>query len=439
MKKRVISVILVLALSLSLGGVLTFADGTGPQTGLSSEDLSQRLQVFIDNAQGLIDKDDWENMEGAEKAACTLVLEAQVAEATKALDSADAASMESCLISLFGEWDAESSEFATPQKPYDDFKDALFLSVDALDAEAARGEKGYDTKLFYSTNAEEIRTYSYANLGRYSEESWATFIAAVEAIEKMMEVDPATQTTPLMDATRSQVAALLDTYYAAYDGLVGARRVAIYEEAKKLLDDFKADPKLEALYKGETVTAVRNAVELYEAVVMEIDEYSKNWDFEHPNYVQFAKLVAKQEQFAFGIQTALGGLTLIKADEATTIEDVIAVARNIVSLGKAYLSDQEAAAARLGYSLDELYMTGIVEYEAAIRNLETLLDQTEKNLANAKPGEEIEEAKLIDSVMKSIIAFHETMSDLQTNFNFELLEEMLYPELLEDEELEDIE
>lgn len=435
MKKRIISIVLVLALALSVGSFITVAAETETQTGLSAEELTNQLQQFVDTGKALAARDDWQNIEGAEKAASTVLLETQIAAAEAALAGGDASIIENCLIELFGEWNVEENAFANPEKPYDDFKAPLFLSAASLDAQAAKGEKGYNTKLFYAVNDRE---HSFENLGRYSQESWAVFVDAVKAIDALTLVDTDSMEKPAIDsATRSEVAALLDTYYAAYDGLVSTRRTAIYEEAVEFLDKCKSDSKFAALYDGSTIVTLETAVKLYEGTVTEIEDYSANWNMEAPDYGSFAKLVAKQEQAAFGIQTAMGNLKLIENPFATTVEEVIAVGRNIVSLSRAYIQDQTAAAAKLGYTVNELYMTGFADYQTSVKDLEMFLNDAEAQLQ--KPMTLDEKNALLGSVMSSIIKHHDALTEFQISFDYDLLDMLLYPEDYEEDFDEDFE
>ena len=66
MKKRILSFMLVLAMSFSLGAVFTFAaDDTGPVTGMTASELKTQIQGFVQTANGLIKRDDWEKIPGA--------------------------------------------------------------------------------------------------------------------------------------------------------------------------------------------------------------------------------------------------------------------------------------------------------------------------------------------------------------------------------------
>lgn len=229
MKKRILSFMLVLAMSFSLGAVFTFAaDDTGPVTGMTASELKTQIQGFVQTANGLIKRDDWEKIPGASKSPATTTLENQREQAKAVYTAGNIAEMESFLIDLFGGWDAEKKEFVLGDKPYSEFKEAIMLK--GLNEETAYGEKGYWEILPVIGNVEitkkdedgnEIKEVvelrDYTNPGQYTVESWAKFREQLDFLNEYLTVSDGVM--PYMNATRSEVYFILQDYYAAYDAL----------------------------------------------------------------------------------------------------------------------------------------------------------------------------------------------------------------------------
>ncbi len=229
MKKRILSFMLVLAMSFSLGAVFTFAaDDTGPITGMTASELKTQIQAFVQTANPLIKRDDWEKIPGASKSPATTTLENQIEQAKAVHKSGNVAEMESFLIDLFGGWDAEAKDFVYGDKPYSEFKEAIMLK--GLDDETARGEKGYwdllpiigeveVTKKDEDGNEikEIVQLRDYTNPGQYTAESWDNFREQLDFLNVYLTVVDGVM--PYMNATRSEVYFILQDYYAAYDAL----------------------------------------------------------------------------------------------------------------------------------------------------------------------------------------------------------------------------
>lgn len=202
MKKRIIAAILSLCLCASLAAALTFSSFAEGVTGKDLSTLRTELNSFLDQADALIERDDFENMPAGmqTKADATIKLEGLYNQGEDLYANGSAEEIEKFLLDVFGGWNDTSKTYTDPDKTYIEFLNALYLRTKAIDSEVARGEKGY-TKLFRRD---------------YTIESWRELAKAASTLASVSEGElPA-----ILSMKRSQIWKLLTNYYNAYDNLV---------------------------------------------------------------------------------------------------------------------------------------------------------------------------------------------------------------------------
>ena len=226
MEKKFLSFILVFAMVFSFGTVLPLQAIN--IYGWSEAELNGYTQGFVQRANFLIRRDDWQNIPGGSKAPATIVLENYIKEAKIVCNTGDITDMQNFLLDLFGGWDFDRDDFVDPDKPYSEFRKAIML--EGLGEETAYGEKGYwdllpvigevqTTTIDKDGNEvkEIVQIRDYTNPGQYTEDSWNKFREQLNRLKDFMTVVDGW--SPYMGATRSEVYHILQDYYSAYDGL----------------------------------------------------------------------------------------------------------------------------------------------------------------------------------------------------------------------------
>ena len=202
MKKRIIAIILSLCLCISLVAALTLSSSAESVTGKDLATLKKELNAFLNQAELLVMRDDYQNMPAGmqTKSDATVKLEELIAEADALLSTDSVEDAEAFLLKVFGGWDDVKKIYTEPDKAYIEFLNAIFLRTKAIDNEVARGEKGY------------------LKLARrdYTIESWRALAEAAANIAAVSEGN----NPPILTISRSEMWALLSAYYTAYDNLV---------------------------------------------------------------------------------------------------------------------------------------------------------------------------------------------------------------------------
>lgn len=202
MKKRIIAIILSLCLCISLVAALTLSSSAESVTGKDLATLKKELNAFLNQAELLVMRDDYQNMPAGmqTKSDATVKLEELIAEADALLSTDSVEDAEAFLLKVFGGWDDVKKIYTEPDKAYIEFLNAIFLRTKAIDSEVARGEKGY------------------LKLARrdYTIESWRALAEAAANIAAVSEGN----NPPILTISRSEMWALLSAYYTAYDNLV---------------------------------------------------------------------------------------------------------------------------------------------------------------------------------------------------------------------------
>lgn len=206
MKKRILTLLLVLALSASLFAAFAI-NASATTMGKTVNEMVPELTAFLGIAKAQVSRDDFENMPAGmqTKHPATVKLEGLIEEATalrKAKNEPGAEEkMDAFLVELFGGWDAEKEDYKNGNKPYGDFQNALYLRGEPIEKEVFNGEKGW-----YGLDR-----------GNYTLESWRDLAAAVAAIDRTFRVVDGY--FPLQDMKRSEMYYLIQDYYKAFDNL----------------------------------------------------------------------------------------------------------------------------------------------------------------------------------------------------------------------------